>query len=145
MLVGLLAGLGGFTLHYAEGASYLRDDPRACTNCHVMREPYAAWQKGPHHAVATCNDCHVPKDPVWKWVVKADQGYRHSAAFTLDRISEPLRMIPRSRAVVQRNCLRCHAALVDDVVHAAAGPRGEADGPFDCLRCHAAAGHGPTR
>ena len=59
---GLLAGAGGFTVWYAEGASYLSNDPRACVNCHIMREQYDGWQKATHHAVATCNDCHVPHD-----------------------------------------------------------------------------------
>jgi hypothetical protein len=31
-------GLGGYTFVYAEGGSYFSDDPRACVNCHVMRE-----------------------------------------------------------------------------------------------------------
>ena len=34
-LVGLAAGLGGYTFAYAKGWSYLTNDPRACANCHV--------------------------------------------------------------------------------------------------------------
>src|SRR5688572_23773077 len=33
--IGAAAGVGGFTFVYAEGASYLTDDPAACANCHV--------------------------------------------------------------------------------------------------------------
>lgn len=141
LLVGVLAGLSAFTAGYADAPSYLRDDPRVCTNCHVMRDPYDAWRGGPHHAAATCNDCHVSTHPIGHWVVKADQGLRHSAVFTLDRVPERIRMIPRSVDVVQRNCVRCHAALVEDVVHGA----GDDGRPFDCIRCHASVGHGPTR
>ncbi len=36
-LVGTLLDTGGYTFYYAEGASYLSDDPRACVNCHIMR------------------------------------------------------------------------------------------------------------
>jgi cytochrome c nitrite reductase small subunit len=44
-LVGVVLGAGSFTAYFAEVTSYLRDDPRACVNCHVMREHYDAWQK----------------------------------------------------------------------------------------------------
>src|SRR5262245_623919 len=55
-LVGVLVGIGGYTVHYAGALSYLSDDPKACVNCHIMREQYDGWQKASHHAVATCND-----------------------------------------------------------------------------------------
>ena len=58
--VGVLIGLAGYTFQYAEGTAYLSNDPKACANCHIMREQYDGWQKGSHHAVATCNDCHTP-------------------------------------------------------------------------------------
>ena len=59
-LGGVVLGLSGYTFYYAEGGSYLSNDPKACVNCHVMREQYDGWQKASHHAVATCNDCHTP-------------------------------------------------------------------------------------
>ena len=52
-LVGLLAGVGGFTFLYAEGFSYMSSDPKACVNCHIMQPQFDSWQKGSHHAVAT--------------------------------------------------------------------------------------------
>src|SRR5262245_40855059 len=36
--LGLFAGIGGYTFYYAEGVTYLSDEPRACVNCHVMRD-----------------------------------------------------------------------------------------------------------
>ncbi len=33
--------MGVFTFTYAEGFSCLSDDPRACANCHVMREVFS--------------------------------------------------------------------------------------------------------
>lgn len=65
-VVGVFLGLSASTFTYAEGTSYLSNDPRACVNCHIMREQYDAWQKSLHHANATCNDCHVPHDLVGK-------------------------------------------------------------------------------
>ncbi|MFW5942556.1 MAG: cytochrome c nitrite reductase small subunit, partial [Chloroflexota bacterium] len=51
-VAGGAVGLGGFTFIYAEGASYLSDDPNACVNCHVMRDVHDAWNHGSHKAVA---------------------------------------------------------------------------------------------
>jgi cytochrome c nitrite reductase small subunit len=34
--LGVALGLGGYTLVYAEGLSYLSDDPEACANCHII-------------------------------------------------------------------------------------------------------------
>src|SRR5579871_1360364 len=39
-LAGGALGTGAYTVHYAEALSYLSDDPAACANCHVMRDPY---------------------------------------------------------------------------------------------------------
>ena len=89
-LLGALLGLGSYTFVYAEGTSYLSNDPRACVNCHVMREQYDAWQKTSHHAAATCNDCHVPQDLFGKYLAKAIHGYRHSKAYTFEDFHEPI-------------------------------------------------------
>ena len=59
-VIGGIVGLGVFTFAYAQGASYLSDDPSSCNNCHVMRDQYDGWIHGSHKAVATCNDCHTP-------------------------------------------------------------------------------------
>jgi cytochrome c nitrite reductase small subunit len=63
-------------------------------------------------------------------VAKAEHGFRHSAAFTLQNFKEPIEITPRDRDLVRANCLRCHEGLV----HAAVG--------LDCLHCHTGAGHG---
>jgi len=34
LCVGVVGGTGGYTFYYAEGASYLSNDPTACINCH---------------------------------------------------------------------------------------------------------------
>src|SRR5690242_21733876 len=80
--LGVLVGVGGFTFIYARGASYLTNDPRACVNCHIMREQFDGWVASSHRAVAVCNDCHAPHDFVGKYVTKAVNGFNHSFAFT---------------------------------------------------------------
>lgn len=139
--VGIVFGLGGYTFRYAEGASYFSDDPRACINCHVMREHYDGWQKASHHAVATCNDCHTPHDPLGKYLVKAENGFWHSKGFTLQDFHEPIRIKPGNAAVLQANCIDCHQEMVGEIIAFGSA----ADPANNCLRCHAAAGHGPPR
>jgi cytochrome c nitrite reductase small subunit len=78
VLAGVTLGTGSYTARYAEAFSYLSNDPKACVNCHVMRDPYDGWQKASHHAVATCNDCHVPHQTLAKYWVKAENGFWHS-------------------------------------------------------------------
>ena len=139
-LAGVLIGAGGWTFRYAEGFSYLSNDPRACVNCHVMRDQYDGWQKAPHHAVAACNDCHVPHDLVGKYVTKVEHGYRHSKGFTFNDFHEPIQMKASSRRIVVDNCVRCHAEMVSHVER----PTFSAD-TLDCIRCHRSVAHGPTR
>lgn len=138
VLVGTLVGVGTDTFVYAKGASYLSDDPRACVNCHIMREQYDSWQHGPHHSNATCNDCHVPQDLAGKWLAKTEHGYRHSKAFTLQNFHEPIRITPADREIVRDNCVRCHEAKVSELPNV----HGHGSDALDCLHCHAAAGHG---
>jgi cytochrome c nitrite reductase small subunit len=145
VLIGVAAGIGGFTFVYARGASYLTDDPSACANCHVMNEQFSGWQKSSHHAVATCNDCHTPHGFAAKYLVKALNGWHHSSAFTTGNFHEPIRITARNRAITEAQCRRCHAELVATITAmeagaAAAGPHAGA-GDLSCIRCHNSVGH----
>ncbi|MCS7046714.1 MAG: cytochrome c nitrite reductase small subunit [Gemmataceae bacterium] len=140
-LVGILGGIGSYTFWQAQGASYFSNDPRACVNCHIMREQYDSWQKASHHAHATCVDCHLPPHGLAKWLAKAENGFWHSTRFTLQDFHEPIRIHDKNARVLQENCLRCHGALVADLAHHGAF----ADVSNHCVRCHAAVGHGAPR
>lgn len=137
-VIAIPVGIGAFTFVYAKGFSYLSTDPRACVNCHVMNQQYDAWLKSGHRHVATCVECHLPHAGLAKWAAKADQGFRHSAAFTLQNFKEPIEITPRDRLIVQANCVRCH----EDFVHAVFASPGPPRQELDCLHCHARAGHG---
>ena len=137
-LLGIPAGVGAFTFVYAKGFSYLSTDPRACVNCHVMNPQYDGWLKSGHRHTATCVECHLPHSGLAKWVAKAEHGFRHSAAFTLQNFKEPIEMTPRDRELVRVNCVRCHEGLVQAI----ADTPGRAHGALDCLHCHSSAGHG---
>jgi len=135
-IAGGIIGIGAYTFLYAQGTSYFSDDPRACVNCHVMRDVYAGWGKSSHKAVAACNDCHTPHDSiVSKYAVKAINGLNHSIAFTTDNYPRPIRITGMNRDVAQQNCLYCHADLTAQMSHAASND------PTDCLRCHSRVGH----
>lgn len=137
-LLGVPVGVGAFTFVYAKGFSYLSTDPRACVNCHVMNPQYDGWLKSGHRHTATCVDCHLPAHGLAKWVAKADHGFRHSAAFTLQNFKEPIEITPHDRLLVQENCVRCHG----DFVHAVFVNPGRPEDELDCMHCHAGAGHG---
>lgn len=133
--IGAAAGLGLYTFGYAQGASYMTDDPRACMNCHVMTEQYDGWVHGSHRAVATCNDCHTPHDFFGKYLTKAINGYNHSLAFTTGLFHEPIQITPRNEAITEQACRHCHAEVVHQID---LGPGSE---PLSCIRCHRSVGH----
>jgi cytochrome c nitrite reductase small subunit len=138
--VGMLGGLGAFTFGYAKGFSYLYDDPEVCINCHVMQGNYDSWLKSSHHSHAICNDCHLPHNFVGKYWVKADNGFFHSMAFTLDDYPRPLRIKARNRRVTQNACLYCHADFVNTML-----PLKESGDMLLCIQCHSDVGHAGER
>lgn len=141
LLVGIPLGLGSYTFWYAEGLSYFSNDPKACVNCHIMRDHYDGWLKASHHAMATCNDCHTPHDFLGKYITKADNGFWHSKGFTLQDFHEPIRIKERNATVLQECCTDCHRGLVSEII-SRGGPE---VGGAPCVHCHQAVGHGPSR
>lgn len=137
-LFGIAFGVGIFTFGYAEGYSYLLNDPSACANCHIMDAHYTAWRHGPHRSVATCNDCHTPPGLVPKYMTKASNGFWHSFAFTTGRFPDPIRIKEHNRLIAEKACWKCHAAITDmiDPLHDPAAPES-----LSCLRCHDETGH----
>jgi cytochrome c nitrite reductase small subunit len=141
ILIGIPIGTGLFTFRYAEGLSYMSNDPKACINCHIMNDEYNGWLKSGHHHVATCNDCHTPHDLVGKYMSKARNGWHHSKAFTLQDFHDPIQITPINAQILQENCIRCHQPLVQDTllrqdIHG---------GGVQCVHCHKNVGHGPSR
>jgi cytochrome c nitrite reductase small subunit len=137
VLAGVAAGLGLYTFVYAKGYSYVTNDPAACANCHVMNDQYDGWLKASHRSVAVCNDCHVPKGLVGRYLTKADNGFWHSYYFTTQTFEEPIRARPRSRAVAEANCRRCHGPVVE----AMGTPAHAGSEEISCIRCHGSVGH----
>jgi cytochrome c nitrite reductase small subunit len=136
-MIGIAGGLGVVTFDYAEGLSYLSNEPTACVNCHVMNDMYDSWHKSSHHGVAACNDCHVPDGLVEKYWVKARNGWNHSKAFTLQNFHEPISITPANLRVLQHNCIACHTEMVSEIAGHADVQLGEAR----CTDCHGSVGH----
>ena len=141
VLLGVLLGLGAFTFDYGEGLSYFSTDPKACVNCHIMRNEYDSWQKSSHHAAARCVDCHLPHEFVPKYIAKADNGYRHSTKFTFNNFHEPIMITPRNARILQDNCLNCHGDFVHEIVRGST----TAKDAVKCVHCHDNVGHGPMK
>ena len=138
VVLGLAAGIGGYTFRYAEGLSYFSADPKACVNCHIMQPQYDAWQKASHHHVAVCVDCHLPERFFAKYAAKAENGWRHGQKFTTQRFVEPIVVQAAGRAILQENCVRCHGSLVHQILSASR----EGQAQFPCTHCHSGVGHG---
>jgi cytochrome c nitrite reductase small subunit len=136
LVTGIFSGLGTYTFVYAKGYSYLGNDPQTCANCHVMQVKLDGWIKSPHKAVATCNDCHTPHDLIGKYETKANNGFWHSYYFTTGDFPDNIRITRRSHAIVEENCRRCHA----DIVEAMDGAHVEED-KLTCVTCHDDVGH----
>ena len=136
LIIGVAAGVGGYTFVYARGYSYLTNDPAACANCHVMEDYYKSWLASSHRSVATCNDCHTPHGLVGKYATKASNGFWHSFAFTTGRFPEPLQITARNRRIAQASCHGCHAEVIEamDTGHAQSAS-------VACVRCHGTVGH----
>lgn len=135
--VGVLLGLAAYTFQYAEGLSYFSNDPKACLNCHVMKDNYNSWRKGSHHGVATCNDCHVPHAFPAKWLAKAENGWNHSVKFTLGNYKTPIEIQPANYARLRDNCVRCHGDQISKMEN---HPIKVSD-TMHCAECHTAVGH----
>ena len=135
-LIGIAIGVGTYTFLYAKGYSYLTNDPQACANCHVMNEQYSGWLKSSHRSVAACYDCHTPAGFIPKYMTKAENGFRHSFAFTTGMFPEPIQITDRDRYIANMACRKCH----EDIVSAIEGPHISRE-PLVCLDCHKSVGH----
>ncbi len=102
VLVGLTAGIGGYTFVYAKGYSYLTNDTAACANCHIMRDHYSAWTHG----------SHLEEDPPLKTIWA---GCAFSKDFREERghafMLEDQTFTERQQVTQQPGtCMHCHAS-----------------------------------
>ncbi len=137
-LFGILFAVGIFTFGYAGGLNYFGHDPKACNQCHSMREHYEGWQKGSHHNVATCQDCHAPHGDFVAWAInEADNGFWHSLKFTTGQYPENIKIRDHNREITEAACLHCHENMVGTIE----GTRRDEDQKISCVQCHSQVGH----
>lgn len=147
IMLGVLFGLGFYTVYASRAASYLSDEPATCVNCHIMAPFYATWNHSSHGRNATCNDCHVPQDNVFrKYYFKGKDGMRHASIFAIRGEAQVIQAINESANVIMENCIRCHTQLNTELVKTgrmnyemAKAGEGKA-----CWDCHRDIPHGGT-
>lgn len=113
-------------------------------NCHIMTEQYDSWAKSGHHHVAGCIECHLPHATIPKLIAKAENGWNHSSAFTLQNFHEPIQIGRKNAEILQANCLRCHDSFVHDILELQSPTRKPSES-VSCVHCHRGVGHAPTR
>lgn len=131
LIFGIFVGVSSYTFYYAKGYSYFSNNPEACANCHVMNEQFNSWGVSTHRMV-TCNECHIPDNPITKYLVKGENGFRHSYVFTFQN-PQVIRIIESGKKVVQKNCIKCHSQIIS-AIHF------DDESKF-CFDCHKGAGH----
>jgi cytochrome c nitrite reductase small subunit len=109
-----LIGFSGTTFGHAEELSYLSTDPAMCATGHIMQFQYDSRQRASHHTAATCAYCHVSPHFPGKYLAKAENGWNHSKAFTLQDFPEPIVITKKNADILHDNCLRRHAELIYD-------------------------------
>lgn len=115
IITGIFIGISAFILYVSKAHSYLSDNPKTCTNCHIMAPQYATWNHSSHRNVAHCNDCHVPHNNVFnKYYFKAKDGLRHATIFTLRKEPQVIFIHEEGAQVVHNNCIRCHSKQLAD-------------------------------
>ena len=134
--VAALAVAIGVGIYVTDFPAYLLSDPATCNRCHVMDGAYEGWYHGGHRSWATCVDCHAPHALLAKYIYKGYAGTRDALFFTLDIVPQPIRADALSRAIIQGNCLRCHAETVSAVGD------GQDDAGRTCVACHRSVAHG---
>ena len=139
VFLGVMLGVGVYTVGYGQAPAYLSSDPKTCTNCHVMNKEYEAYLAGPHAGHATCDDCHLPHTGVVdKLLVQAQDGVRHGWKFSTGQYPVNITIRESSLKVVNDACLYCHGDLTAQMRSTAYARGGD---QISCTRCHAGVGH----
>lgn len=148
IVTGAFVGLFIYTFIASRAYSYLSDDPATCVNCHVMAPYYATWMHSSHGQRTTCNDCHMPHDNfVSHYAVKAINGFRHAAVFTMRTEDEAMQAIELNSQVIMNNCIRCHEQLNTEFVQTGRHTYWEKQeiGGQACWDCHRNVPHTRSR
>ncbi len=121
-----------------DAPAYAGTASATCANCHVMDSMYENYYHAAHHAWAVCADCHLPhENEVAYYYEKGQLGMHDVYVFTTGQTPQVIEISDHSKAIVQQNCIRCHASTVEPIMVGA--PSFERN----CWECHRNAAHGP--
>ena len=140
----VFTGISFLILYLSKAHSYISDNPKACTNCHIMAPQYATWSHSSHREVTHCNDCHVPHNNFFnKYYFKAKDGLRHATIFTLRNEPQVIFIKEEGAEAVHTNCIRCHFdQLVDPKLNAMVDNHSGKMTERKCIECHREVPHG---
>lgn len=126
ILLGALAAVAGLAV--AGGGIAYADKASFCSSCHSMRHVAVTWQMS-NHRQFSCGDCHLPQDNIVnKMVVKGQTGMHDTYHEFLRDYPDTIRISAKGRAIVNGNCLRCHAYTVANTFMSVGGQ--------ECTKCH---------
>ncbi len=131
VLGALIAGAG-----IVIGSSYamtITDRSGFCGSCHSMSETALTYSKSLHAKLA-CNECHAPHNLAAKIPFKTKEAMRDVTATITKNVPDLIHAGAETRNVVQKNCLRCHGAVIESVNMTAK--------PY-CTDCHRNVPHTP--
>ena len=127
----------GVFVYASDAIAYGGSSAATCNNCHIMDEAYESWYHGAHQEWTTCSDCHTPHALIPKYYIKAKQGAHDVYVFVFRGTpqTQSIHTSEESRAILQENCIRCHADTVETVMMGTQ--------PFDrqCWDCHRFVAH----
>lgn len=129
----VLLGLLAFAAVASFATVRMTEPSEFCARCHVMKPMYETVFHSAHREV-TCNDCHTPQDNYLKKVVyKGVSGIWDAYVFFTGQSPQVFSTKPRSKDIIQANCIRCHEGIVASI---------ETRGGKKCFECHRYTPHG---
>lgn len=108
------------------------NDPAMCATCHVMEQQVASHAASSHRTVS-CNACHLEHGFLSGPFSEMKVGSRHLAIFVTGATPATIRARSDSRAMLQKNCISCHATTLHETEL-------ETGGRY-CWECHRSTPH----
>ena len=141
--LGVLGGVGLLVGHVSRATSYLSDAPG---DVHELpRDGHAVRHLAAQQPRQRGDLQRLPRAARRRWsskyAFKAQDGLWHATVFTMRWEPQVIRLSKKAVPVVEDNCRRCHAAVIDDVCLR----RCIAPGDLRCWDCHREVPHGTVR
>ena len=128
IILGLLIAAASVLAYHESG------NARFCGSCHSMGGVHSKWRLS-QHGQFTCTECHLPDTHIiGKVAYKAQAGLNDLIHETARDYPASINLSENGRAIVAKNCIRCHASTIAGTMMA--------QSDADCLKCHRNLVHG---